>query len=149
MWCATSIINLLNYLKYIMVLVVHLRIFQWVIITFLHTYASLMHYPYCIIYLKLIMLTIRIFVVYTLIALTLWFYSFFSHIFTFFYINRWKYWFHANFRFLVFDGCTCFGISWTRFHYFWKVFISVCVWQKVCGKCNPRTNAQNLMKFYV
>ena len=30
---------------------------------------------------------------------------------TFFYINRRKYWFRANFRFPVFDVFTCFGVS--------------------------------------
>ena len=49
--------------------------------------------------------------------------------FTLFYISRRKYWFRANFRFPVFDGFTCFGMSWTRFDYFWKmsVCLSVCV----------------------
>ena len=31
-------------------------------------------------------------------------------IFTFFYVNRKKDWFHANFRFSVFDGFTRFGM---------------------------------------
>ena len=72
-------------------------------------------------------------------------------IFTFFYISRRKYWFRANFRFPVFDGFTRFGMSWTRFDYFWKmcVCVSVCVWQKFCGKCRSRTYARNFMKLYI
>ena len=90
-----------------------------------------------------------------------------AHIFTFFYISRKKYWFRANFRFLVFDGFTHFRMSWTRFDYFWKmsvclsvclcvcvsvclyVCVSVCVWQKFCGKCSSRTNEQNFMKLCI
>ena len=34
-----------------------------------------------------------------------------SLVFTFFYINRRKYWFRANFRFPVFDGFTPFRMS--------------------------------------
>ena len=45
------------------------------------------------------------------------------NIFTFFYISRKKYWFCANFRFPVFDGFTRFGMSWTLFDYFWKIFV--------------------------
>ena len=32
-------------------------------------------------------------------------------VFTFFYISRRKYWFHANFQFPVFNGFTRFGMS--------------------------------------
>ena len=75
------------------------------------------------------------------------FYNTFFFFTTFFCINRRKYWFQENFRHLVFDRFTCFGMSWTRFEFFWKM--SVCVWQKFCGKCSSRTNAQNFMKFYI
>ena len=51
----------------------------------------------------------------------------FWNFFTFFYISRRKYWFRANFRFPVFDGFTRFGMSWTRFHYFWKISFCLCV----------------------
>ena len=47
----------------------------------------------------------------------------FNWFFTFFYINRGKYWFRAKFRFLVFDGFTRFGMSWTRF---WLFLENVC-----------------------
>ena len=62
--------------------------------------------------------------------------AWYSFIFTFFYINRRKYWFRANFRFSVFDGFTRFGMSWTRFDYFWRmcVCLSVCVSLCVCDK---------------
>ena len=71
--------------------------------------------------------------------------------FTFFWVNRRKYWFRKNFRLPFFDGFACFGMSWTQFDYFWKmsVCLSVCMWQKFCGKCSLRTNALNLMKFYI
>ena len=80
---------------------------------------------------------------------------YFSFFITFFHISRRKYWFRANFRFLIFDGFTRFGMSWTRFDYFWKmgvclsVCVSVCAWQKFCGKCSSRTNKQNFMKLYI
>ena len=67
----------------------------------------------------------------------------------FFYINGRKYWFHENFWLLVFDGFICFGMCWTRFDYFWKMPVCLCVWQKYCAKCSNRTNAQNFMKFYI
>ena len=83
--------------------------------------------------------------------------------FTFFYINRRKHWFRQNFRFPVFDGFIRFGISWSRFDYFWKmsvclsvrlslclsIGVSVCMRQKFCGKCSLRTNAQNFRKLYI
>ena len=47
-------------------------------------------------------------------------------IFTFFYVSRRKYWFRANIRFLVFDGLTRFGMSWTRIDYFSKKSVYVC-----------------------
>ena len=47
--------------------------------------------------------------------------------FTFFYVSRRKYWFRANFRFPVLDGFTRFGMSWTRFDYFWKMSVCLCV----------------------
>ena len=65
-------------------------------------------------------------------------------IFTLFYTNRRKYWFHANFRFLFFDRFTCFGMSWTRFHYFWKM--SVCVHVYVCEKNFVASVARELIK---
>ena len=78
---------------------------------------------------------------------------------TFFCINRKKYWCRVNFRFPVFGGFTRFGMSWTRFDYFWKmsvcvsvclcVCVPVCVWQKFCVKCSSRTNARNFMKLYI
>ena len=30
-----------------------------------------------------------------------------------------------------------------------SVRVSVCMWQKFCGKCSWRTNRQNFMKFYI
>ena len=50
--------------------------------------------------------------------------------FTFFYINRRKHWFRQNFRFPVFDGFIRFGISWSRFDYFWKMSVCLCVCDK-------------------
>ena len=49
------------------------------------------------------------------------------NIFTFFYINRKKYWLHENFRLPVFDRFTRFRMSWTRFDYFWKMSVCLCV----------------------
>ena len=77
------------------------------------------------------------------LSISLFFISFipFYFFFTFFYINRRKYWFCANFWFPVFDGFACFVISWTRFDYFWKnVSVSVCIWQKIVASV-----AQELM----
>ena len=73
------------------------------------------------------------------------------NVFTFFYINRRKYWFHENIRFSVFDAFTRLGISWIWFQCFWKISVCLCVclWQNICGKCSSRTNQQNLMKYYV
>ena len=71
-------------------------------------------------------------------------------IFTFFYIKRIQ-----NYRFPVFDGFTRFGMSWTRFDYFWKmsvclcVCLCVCVRQKFCGNYVSKTNAQNFIKFCI
>ena len=53
-------------------------------------------------------------------------------IFIFFYISRKKYWFRANFWFPVFHGFTCFGMSWTRFDYFWKMSVCLSVCVSVC-----------------
>ena len=50
---------------------------------------------------------------------------------TFFYINRTKYWFCINFRFLLFDRFTLFGMSQTRFDYFRKMFVCLCVIKKI------------------
>ena len=45
-------------------------------------------------------------------------------LFTFFYIYiKRKYWIRENFRLPVFDGFTCFEMSWTRFDHFWKTFV--------------------------
>ena len=44
--------------------------------------------------------------------------------FTLFYINRKKYWFRANFRLLVFDGFTRFGMSWK---WIWLFLENVCL----------------------
>ena len=54
-------------------------------------------------------------------------------IFTFFYINRGKYWFWENFRLPVFDGFTRFEMFWTRFECFWKICVnlSMRMWQKI------------------
>ena len=75
----------------------------------------------------------------------------YTSLLTFFYLNRRKYWFRANFRFPVFDGFVRFGISWTRLDYFWKMSacLSMCVWQNLFRKCSSRTNQQNLMKFCI
>ena len=69
------------------------------------------------------------------------------HFLTFFYIDRRKYWFRANFRFPVFDRFTRFGMSWTRFDYFWKmsVCLSVCVSVCVCDKNFVASVARELM----
>ena len=79
------------------------------------------------------------------------FYRYYYSFFTFLYINRRKYWFLASFRLPVFDGFAHFGMSWSRFGCFWKMLVclSVCTWQKFCGKCSLRTNAHNLMKLYI
>ena len=57
-----------------------------------------------------------------------------TFIITFFYVSRRKYWFRAKFRFPVFDGFTRFGISWTRFNYFWKMSVCLSVCLHVCDK---------------
>ena len=71
-----------------------------------------------------------------------------NHFFIFFFINWKKFYFRANFRLSFFDGFTRFGMSWKRFDYFWKmsVWLSVCMWQKFCGMCSSKINAQNFMK---
>ena len=61
------------------------------------------------------------------------------------YIRK-KYWNRENFWLLVFNGFTRFRMSWTRFHYFYKM--SVCVWQKICGRSSSKTNERNYVKFY-
>ena len=52
--------------------------------------------------------------------------------FTFFYVCRRKYWFRKNIWLLVFDGFTRFGMSWTRFHYFWKMSVCLSLCLFVC-----------------
>lgn len=51
--------------------------------------------------------------------------------------------------FCFFDGLTCFGISWTRFGYFWKLCacLLICVWHKFCRRSISRANTWNLIKF--
>ena len=63
--------------------------------------------------------------------------------FTFFYVNRRKYWFHKNFQLPVYGGFTRFGMSWTWFDYFWKMCLSVCVC--LCDKIFEANVAQELM----
>ena len=55
--------------------------------------------------------------------------------FTFFCINRRKYSFRKKLRQPVFDKFTRFGMSWTRFDYFWKmsVCLSVCLSVRLCA----------------
>ena len=62
-------------------------------------------------------------------------------LFTFCYINRRKYLFRANFQLPVLGGFTLFGISWTRFDYFWKMSVCLCV----CDKNFVASVAQELM----
>ena len=69
--------------------------------------------------------------------------------FSFFYVNRRNVRFRINFWLQVFDGFTCFGMSWTRFDYFWKMTVCLCVWQKFCGKCSSKTVPQNFTMFYI
>ena len=83
-----------------------------------------------------------------LLFFTLWirnaFFSdlfYFCKLFTFFYINRRMYWFRANFLFPVFDGLTRFRMSWTRFDYFWKISVCMCV----CDKNFVASVAQKLI----
>ena len=64
---------------------------------------------------------------------------------TFFYVSWRKYWFRANFRFPVFDGFTRFGMSWTRFDYFWKMSVSLSVCLCVCDKNFVASVARELM----
>ena len=64
-----------------------------------------------------------------------------SHDFTFFYVNKSKYWFRENFRLPVFDGFTRFGN--TIWMFMENFCLPVCVWQKFCSKCSWRTNARN------
>ena len=93
-----------------------------------------------------------------------WARQFWFLFFTFFYINRRKYWFLLNFWLPVSDRFTRFGISWTRFQYFWKIFVCLYdwVWEMfvslsasvfVCA-CNTSIVAKvelkdNVMKFYI
>ena len=51
----------------------------------------------------------------------------FFHFFTSVFINRRKYWVRKNFRLPVFDGFTPLEMSCTRFDYFWKMFVCLCV----------------------
>ena len=51
-------------------------------------------------------------------------------VFNFFYINRRKNWLRENFRFPVFDGFKRFGMSWSRFDYFWKKPVCLRVYGK-------------------
>ena len=69
--------------------------------------------------------TSKIYFIYILLHI----YVAFQTFITFFYVNRRKYWFRANFRLPFFDRFTRFGMSWTRFDYFWKMSVceSVCV----------------------
>ena len=48
------------------------------------------------------------------------------HIFFFLYVNTRKYWFRENFRPPVLDKFTRFGMSLTRFDYFWKKCFCLC-----------------------
>ena len=81
-------------------------------------------------------------------------------IFTFFYINRRKYWFRANFRFPISDFWWIytfwdvkseqdFTVSGKCLSVYLYLCVSVCVWQKFCDKCSSRTNEENFMKFYI
>ena len=59
-----------------------------------------------------------------------------------------------NFRLLVFDGFTRFGMFSLRFDYFWTMFVCLdeylCVCDKnFCGKCSSKTNALNFMKLFI
>ena len=51
-------------------------------------------------------------------------------VFIFFYVSRRMYWFRANFRFPDFDGFIHFEMSRTRFYYFQKMSICLCVCDK-------------------
>ena len=82
-----------------------------------------------------------------------WCFKFREQFFTFFYINRRKYWFRPNFRIPVFDGLTRFGMSWSRFEYIWKMSVCPSVCLCVCDKKFVPSVArelihQNFMKLY-
>ena len=63
---------------------------------------------------------------------------------TFLYILYKKNWNCENFRLTVFDGFTLFGMSWTRFHYFYKMSV-----HKFCGLASAKSNRRISMKFYI
>ena len=67
-------------------------------------------------------------------------------LFTFFHFQYKKKVFES-WKFLgsIYDGFTRFGISWTRFHYFYK--LSICKWPKFCSRASAKTDGQNYMKF--
>ena len=56
----------------------------------------------------------------------------FSFLFSSILYIKQKYWYRENFWLPVLDWFTCFGASWRRFHYFYKM--SICLWQKFCGR---------------
>ena len=66
------------------------------------------------------------------------------------YIIR-KYLIRKNFPHRIFDGFTCFEMSWTWFDHFLKIsvrlYANMC--PKFCGHCISRTNARKLMKFCI
>ena len=66
--------------------------------------------------------------------------------FTFFDINRRKYWSCENFRLPFFDGFTFLGCQEHELIISGKC-VSVCAWQKFCGKFTSRTYHRNFMKF--
>ena len=78
-----------------------------------------------------------------------------ENLFTFFYVpykkkvlESWKIWPP------IFDGFTCSGITWTRFHLFFQNvcrFVSryVCVRHKFCGSASAKTDRRHCMKFKI
>ena len=76
----------------------------------------------------------------------LYFYLLVSTIFTFFYINRRKYWFRVNFRLqFLYDlyALRCPEHDLTISGKCLSVCVIMCVWRKFCGKCRSKTNQQN------
>ena len=75
-------------------------------------------------------------------------------IFTFFNIHKnffnIQHWIRENFRHPVFDGFTCFEMSWNTISPFLQnVGLSVYMSPKFCGHCNSRTITRKLMELYI
>ena len=72
--------------------------------------------------------------------------------FAFFYIHRKKYWFVKIFDFLFLMDLPvlrCPDNDLSSSGKCLSVYVSVYVWQKICGRRSSRANAQNFMKLYI